>query len=44
MLFKRGAERRVMRGEECLSDECPSGECFANVCDVYEELREVKKR
>ena len=42
MLFKRGAERRVKRGEECLSDECPSGECFANVCDVYEELREVK--
>jgi hypothetical protein len=44
VLFKKGAERRVKRGEECLSDECPSGECFANVCDVYEELREVKKR
>jgi hypothetical protein len=31
--------RKGKRWEECLSYEC-----FANVCDVYEELREVKKR
>jgi hypothetical protein len=36
--------RKGKRGEECLSDECPLGECFANVCDVDSELREVKKR
>jgi hypothetical protein len=37
--------RKGKRGEECLPDECPSGECSLNEClGRYSELREVKKR
>jgi len=34
----------VYSGKECPSDEYPSGECSANVCDVDLELRKGKSR
>ena len=43
MLFK-GAQKAELRKGKNVFQTNAQGECFANVFDVYEELREVKRR